>query len=315
MKTRWLTISAPALLTLVAGIAAAAPPLPGAIFTTTVNGDVVNGNTKYENACDVYLDGGPGNNAPQGAAALPDGDYYFQVTDPSGKTLLSTDPVRNRCVTISGGIIIGNCATGTHSLGSDVDHPPAATVQLCPYNLTPNPGGVFKAWMTPVGDGTINGGGFVGNTGNVDNPCGNGCFHGFIPARSKTDNFKVKVRQQATTFCIDVHKDKIFADGSIRPLPGLLVNITDFLGVTNPYYTDDAGNIEVCDLVAGTYTVEESLTTPTGVAMCVVNTTTNGTSIGPHTSVQLQLGGSNKSLTQTVKYLNGIAGSVSCPTG
>ena len=62
----------------------AAPPLSGAIFTTNMNGTRVNQN-HYNDKCEVYLDGGPGDNAPQWAAGLPDGDYYFQVTDPSGK--------------------------------------------------------------------------------------------------------------------------------------------------------------------------------------------------------------------------------------
>jgi len=310
MDTKFIVTATCALLTLAAGSASAAPPLPGAIFTTTVDGDVVNGNTKYAAACDVYLDGGPGINAPQEAAGLPDGDYYFQVTDPSGKTLLSTDPVRNRCVTVAGGIIVSNCATGTHNLGSDVDHPPAVTVQLCPYNLTPNPGGVYKAWMTPVGDGTLSGGGFVGNPANVDNPCGNGCFHGFIPARTKTDNFKVK--KDTPTFCIFVHKDKIFSDGSIRPLGGLQVFITEpVTNVTNNYFTDEFGDLEVCGLTAGTYAVEESLTTATGIAMCVVDTTVNDTSVGPDASVEVQL--ARGAPGAQVIYLNAIAGSSNCP--
>jgi hypothetical protein len=310
MNARNLATATTMLLTIAAGSASAAPPLSGAIFTTTADGSVVNGNTKYAAACDVYLDGGPGENAPQGAAGLPDGDYYFQVTDPSGKILLSTDPVRNRCVTVSEGIITGNCTTGTHVLGNDVDHPPARTVQLCPYNLTPNPGGVYKAWMTPVGDGTINGGGFVGNPALVDNPCGNGCFHGFIPARSKTDNFKVK--RDVPTFCINVHKDKIFSDGSTRPLSGLQVLITEpVTNVTNNYFTDEFGDLEVCGLVAGTYTVEENLTTQGGVAMCVIDTTVNGTSVGPDASVEVQL--SRTGPGAAVEYLNGIAGTTSCP--
>lgn len=310
MTPRYLATATSMLLTLAAGIATAAPPLPGAIFTTTVNGDVVNGNTKYQDACDVYLDGGPGINAPQEAAGLPDGDYYFQVTDPSGKTLLSTDAVQDRCVTVANGIITGNCATGTHVLGSDVDHPPAVTVQLCPYDLTPNPGGVYKAWMVPVGDGTINGGGFVGDPTSVDNPCGNGCFHGFIPARSKTDNFKVK--KNVPTFCIVVHKDKIFSDGSIQPLPGLHVTVTEpETSVTNNYYTDEFGDIEICGLTEGTYTVEESLTTPSGAAMCVVDTTVNDQSVGPQTSVQVALEKNAKGAE--VIYLNALDGSSSCP--
>ncbi len=299
-----------ALLALAAGSAGAAPPLSGAIFTTTADGSVVNGNTKYLAACDVYLDGGPGINAPQWAAGLPDGDYYFQVTDPSGKTLLSTDPVRNRCVTVSGGVIVSNCPTGTHVLGADVDHPPAVTVQLCPYNLTPNPGGVYQAWMTPVGDGTINGGGFVGNPALVDNPCGNGCFHGFIPARSKTDNFKV--RKDTPTYCINVHKDKIFKDGSTRSYAGLPIWITDAItGEVNTHYTDSTGDLSVCGLVPGTYTVEESLVTPTDVAMCVIDTSVNGTSVGPRSTVQVQV--SRSAGDADVYFLNTFSGSTNCP--
>ena len=90
------------------GALANAGPLPGAIFTTNADGSIVNGNTKYLSKCGltgVWLDGGPPVNAPSTAAGLPDGEYYFQVTDPSGKVLLSTDPVNNRCVTIESGIM------------------------------------------------------------------------------------------------------------------------------------------------------------------------------------------------------------------
>jgi hypothetical protein len=47
----------------------------------------------YDAKEDVYLNGGPGINAPDDAAGLPAGTYSFQVTDPSGKTLLSSDDV------------------------------------------------------------------------------------------------------------------------------------------------------------------------------------------------------------------------------
>ena len=72
-------------------LAQAAPS--GAIFTTLADGSRVNANI-FSAKCDglgVYLDGGPGPNAPATAAGLPDGDYFYQVTDPSGKVLLSTD--------------------------------------------------------------------------------------------------------------------------------------------------------------------------------------------------------------------------------
>src|SRR5690349_19365366 len=83
----------------------------GAIFTTTANGSRVNAN-QYFSKCEVYLDGGPGPNAPAGAAGLPDGEYYFQVTDPSGKHLLSTDVVTNRRFQVSGGVIVAYTGFG-----------------------------------------------------------------------------------------------------------------------------------------------------------------------------------------------------------
>ena len=39
-----------------------------------------------------------------------------------------------------------------HLSGDDIDHPPAKTVQLMPYKDTPNPGGVYKVWVTRVED-------------------------------------------------------------------------------------------------------------------------------------------------------------------
>jgi hypothetical protein len=41
---------------------------------------------------------------------------------------------------------------GRHDTNPDVDHNDvgAIVVQLMPYGLTPNPGGVYKAWLTPI---------------------------------------------------------------------------------------------------------------------------------------------------------------------
>jgi hypothetical protein len=242
-----------------------APPLPGAIFTTTADGSIVNANVQYQSKCDVYLDGGPGPNAPIGAAGLPTGDYYFQVTDPSGKKLLSTDPVSNRRFTVSSaGIITAYVGTGGPAHPTALNpNDGATTIQLanvtCPADFldTPNNGGVYKAWVTPVGDGTLAGGGFVGDPSLVDNSCGNGCFHGFIPARSKTDNFKVK-GAKLSTFCLGV--EKLIFDGKTSSLAtGWEFTVTDSLGVSNEYFT--SGAKETCTvpaLVQGTYTVTEA---------------------------------------------------------
>src|SRR5437667_115278 len=76
----WLfaALTVAAVLAATAGVARAS--VSGAIFTTDSTGTVVNGNL-YAAKADVYLDGGPQGNAPCSAAGLPDGDYYFQVTD------------------------------------------------------------------------------------------------------------------------------------------------------------------------------------------------------------------------------------------
>ncbi len=157
-----------------------AQQLSGAIFTTTRDGTVVNENVHYDSKRDVYLDGGPGPNAPNSAAALPAGDYYFQVTDPGGKTLLSTDNVNCRVIHINdNGQIdevktLPGCTTGAHRFGED-ENDGGLTVQLYPFLNTPNNGNEYKAWLTPVDDYEEGGANF-----------------GFVNADTKTDNFKVK---------------------------------------------------------------------------------------------------------------------------
>ncbi|MHB9109773.1 MAG: prealbumin-like fold domain-containing protein [Armatimonadota bacterium] len=164
----------------------------GAIFTTTENGTRVNANI-YPSKEAVYLDGGPGPNAPAKAAALDPGWYYFQVTDPPGKKLLSVDPIESRMIRISDdGVIVevGEAKVitkykgksyGTHKTGIDEDHKElgAITVQLMPYEDTPNRGGVYKVWVTPC------------KYYDDKNPA---FTFGFDRSWSKTDNFKVKGR-------------------------------------------------------------------------------------------------------------------------
>src|SRR4029077_15400460 len=110
----------------------------GAIFPTAVDGSRVNVN-QYSAKTDVYLDGGPGPGAPATAAGLDDGTYVFQVTDPSGKNLLSQDAAQCRPFTVLGGVITGVVAAGgcQHSTGPYVDHN-GAPVQLMPYADTNN---------------------------------------------------------------------------------------------------------------------------------------------------------------------------------
>jgi len=175
----------------------------------------------YQAKEDVYLDGGPGPGAPQGAAGLDDGVYVFQVTDPSGKTLLSTDPTGCRLFTVSGGIIVSTApSTCPHVTGNDVDHN-ALTVQLMPFDDTPNNGGEYKVWVTMLDDYQCNNDLSIVDCG----PKRGGAAHGFVPRHTKTDNFKVRGGPREI--------DTRFRDASWNFLDGRGITWTDPLGASN----------------------------------------------------------------------------------
>ncbi len=246
--------------------AAAAPPLSGAIFTTTFDGSIVNENVHYEAKEDVYLDGGPGLHAPANAAGLPEGDYYFQVTDPSGQDLLSSDHISCRKIHVNEHGVIDFVYGGTnynwsnkdkmwesfwfkHEEGIDMDHSElgAITVQLFPYDDTPNPGGVYKVWITPVADydyAHAYGDNVFDDTTDKNAPVNGenyqpGNYHGFIPSKSKTDNYKVE--KKGKPFEPPVIKVLKFHDANLNGIQdpgeefitGWPVDVTDPLGVTN----------------------------------------------------------------------------------
>jgi hypothetical protein len=157
-RTLLLFLAAAIILPALAMPAHAAPPtlpMTGAIFTTDYTCTGVDLNI-YGSKDDVYIDGGP---AHPGAAGLPDGYYYVQVTAPSG-TLLGTSvgsgndtPVHvtdgkfDQCYQLSA--ILIKASDGTPG-----------------YDDTTNPGGEYKVWVSTVAT-------FDNNS-------------------SKTDNFKVE---------------------------------------------------------------------------------------------------------------------------
>jgi hypothetical protein len=179
--------------------------ISGAIFTTDENASVVNGNL-YDAATDVYLGGGPTvaksnasgkksaskakaskhekSNKKDGRdqheyatpqpAGLPDGLYYFQVTNPSGKKLLSLDPVEERQFEVVDGYIQDLSGHDFNAPG-DPFPPNYLVIQLSPFLPTDNKGGEYKVWVTPV---------------KAYAP-GKGVF-GFQAECSKTDNFKLR---------------------------------------------------------------------------------------------------------------------------
>jgi len=196
----------------------AAIQLSGAIFTTDATGVPVNLNI-YNAKEDVYLNGGPGINAPAGAAGLPAGTYSFQVTDPPGKTLLSTDAVACRQFTVNAsGVIQGVVPAGgcEHATGADGEDG-GATVQLFPYADTPNNGGVYKVWVTPTSQLNCN---------------AKGNKFCFVPRYSKTDNFKVRVG-------VPVELDtRFWKPGLSEPVDGLSVVWGDTVGASNVKWSE-----------------------------------------------------------------------------
>ena len=134
---------------------------PDAARITSADGTRVDGNV-YSAKSDVYLGGAP--------AALPSGDYYFQVTDPAGATLLSSDDIDCRRVHLDGGVIseVYRGASGCmHGCGAN--DAGGLTVQLLPFRDTPSHTGDYTVWLTRV------------------DHYDNGFYEGF----SKTDTFKV----------------------------------------------------------------------------------------------------------------------------
>ncbi len=189
----------------------------GAIFTTLGDGTSVNHNL-YESKDLVYLNGGPQN---MNSAGLPDGTYYFQVTDPSGKTLLSSDDAVCRQVTVSNGVIAGPAQA---SIDLGCAHAPgllnpangSVPVQLIPYDDTPNQGGEYKVWL-------------IEETANTSV---NGHVITFLDSESKTDNFKIRSNNPITNQQFDLSGTKYYdanfngvEDPSEPPVGGVVIDI------------------------------------------------------------------------------------------
>jgi hypothetical protein len=148
-----------------------APPLPGAIFTTDSTCNGVNLNI-YTSKGDVYIDGGP---AHPGAASLPDGSYYVQVTSPMGTLLGSSVPSQPF-------VVVGGEPQACYQLSAIVNS--ASSGFTAPgYDTTDNDGSEYKVWVSTDPN--------------------------FANDSTKTDNFKVKedVVVQTAQICVDKFYD------------------------------------------------------------------------------------------------------------
>ena len=146
----------------------------GSVYTTTFDGQSVNENT-YPSKEAVYLSGGPQNTTANG---LPDGTYYFQVTDPSGANLLSTDSAICRQLLVASGRIVGaDGPSCQHPTGIPNSSNGSTPVKLAPFVDTPNSGSEYKVWLIRQGANTT----IAADGMRID----------FNPNNAKTDNFKV----------------------------------------------------------------------------------------------------------------------------
>ena len=155
-------------------LTAATDSFTGAIFTTWPDGTTVNGNI-YDQGRDVYLNGGPQNRQFSG---LPDGLYFFQVTDPSGATLLSTDSATCRQLQVLNGRVAGAVGPCPHPNGAYNPANGSLPVQLWPFSPTPNAGSEYKAWLVRADHALVD-------------PNDARILH-FASQDSKTDNFKCR---------------------------------------------------------------------------------------------------------------------------
>ncbi|HLZ50395.1 MAG TPA: hypothetical protein VKP61_06585 [Candidatus Acidoferrum sp.] len=296
---RWIRYCALLLLAALVVTVPTYAQLSGALFTTDVNGNPVNQNI-YPSKDAVYINGGPPPGAPLGAAGLPAGTYVFQVTDPSGKSLLSTDAARCRQLVVgTSGVITGVVPAGgcEHATGLSVDN--EVTVQLIPYLNTPNNGGEYKAWVTPV-QNYLDGCATLGVNNGLDVvDCGitGGDFHGFVPAHCKTDNFKVK------NF-IDREIDTHFLDNTGHEISPDCETWIDTLGVSNPRCTQVFGGIPLAHVEAIEDGVHQIVVT--NQPNCTVGTIAlfnpNGQQqdfTGPQT-IDIRVGGGTKSGQWTI---------------
>ena len=171
--------------------------LSGAVYTTTKDGTDVNQNI-FGSLQDVYISGGPQN---LNASGLPDGIYYFQVTDPSGKTLLSTDNAVCRQLMVGGGRVLGAAPVPClHANGTPNPANGAIPVQLAPFSASPNKGNEYKVWIVPVGSATISA---------TDPKVLN-----FASSNAKTDNFKATAEEVVQGSCQPSSSLSVLVSGS-----------------------------------------------------------------------------------------------------
>ncbi|HJW13441.1 MAG TPA: SdrD B-like domain-containing protein [Thermoanaerobaculia bacterium] len=223
-------------------VAASTPALPQSVF----------GHRE-----DVFFAGGPLSSPCFFPAYLPDGKYYFQVTDSTGKALLSTDVVSERAVTVKSGVI-GSYDGKTHATdGKTVCG--SLAVNLMPYADAGSQKAAYVVWLTASAD-------FDGSTSAVDNVCGSGCFHGFHADLSRAFAFRVEDKKSCEpTFCVSGVKfldanGNGTRDSGEAGLPGVDLRVADENGMLLNGLSGSDGSFLICGLTdSAAFRVSESV--------------------------------------------------------
>jgi hypothetical protein len=247
-----------------ASFSAHAQQFSGAIFTSLGDGTSVNAN-RYATKADVYLNGGPQNLNSNG---LPDGTYFYQITDPSGATLLSTDPALCRQLLVVGGKVSGvapvppGCTP--HLNGTQNPTTGSIPVQLLPFDDTPNGGGEYKVWLISqaLGQKCVFGGNYVIAADGKS-------FVGIPGGCVKTDNFKVGAGSGGGGDTVgiggvkyyDADTSSTFTPGDTL-IPGFRIALTTSTG-TETIQTDATGAWAKVLAIGSTFSVCEVL--PDGI--------------------------------------------------
>ncbi len=235
---------------------AAAVPISGSI-ATVASGSPAVPQQIFGRRQDVFLAGGPVSTPCRFAEYLSDGKYYFQVTDPSGTQLLSTDPVSERAVTVKAGVIASydgatHAADGKTACGS-------LAVNLMPFADAGSRKAAYVAWLTPAAN-------FDGSVAAVDSVCGAGCFHGFHPELSRTFAFRVEDKKSCEpTFCVsgvkflDANGNGTHESDEVG-LAGVEIRVVNESGVLLSGLTGPDGSFRICGLTdSGAFKVSEKV--------------------------------------------------------
>jgi uncharacterized protein (DUF2141 family) len=220
--------------------------VPGSLTTTNSGGapqDLFLGRSE------AFLAGGPFAEPCYAWSFLSDGLYYFQVTDPTGRKLLSTDPISERAVRVQAGVVSSYEGT-THSVGG-WNACGSLAVGLMPFRQAPGCTGAYLVWLTPAEN-------LAGQPEEVDPICGDGCFHGFRPELSRAFVARVEDRRSCDrTFCVsgvkfDDRDGNGVRDSGEPGLGGVEIRVRDEeTGIFFSTITFPDGTYRLCGLTAG----------------------------------------------------------------